>query len=85
MKPGHLALHIKGRRLLTVVRVKGRIIWCAWFPDGEDPKKPDAKLQHAPFWAHHLSFDAAAIRARATELGLDQPAEPVPDEGSGNA
>lgn len=74
MKPTHLALHKKSRRLMTVVAIKGRIIWCAWFPDGEDPRKAGAKLERGPFWEHQLSFNADEIRARATELGLDQPA-----------
>lgn len=70
MKDGHVCIHKASRRLMTVQSIKGRIIWCAWFPDGEDPKKPGSKLQRAPFWEHQLEFDADQVRARAKELGL---------------
>lgn len=76
MKVGHLAVHLKSRRLLTVVAVQGRIIRCAWFTEAN-------KLREAPFWAHHLTFDANTVRERAKELGLDR-REPTPAAGAGN-
>lgn len=76
MKVGHLAVHVKSRRLMTVVAVQGRIIRYAWFDDAK-------KLREAPFWAHHLTFDTDTVRARAKELGLDR-REPAPAAGAGN-
>ena len=82
--PSQLCVHRKSRRILSVVRRNGRTVWCSWFPDGEDPKKPGAKLQTAPFWEHQLNFDVAAVRARAEELGLADAPPPPPDPGAGN-
>ncbi len=82
MKVGHLALHKQSRRLMTVVSITGRQVWCAWFGDGVDPRKSDAPLERGRFWQHQLSFDVAAVRARAEELGLGAPS--APDAGAGN-
>lgn len=77
MKPGHIAIELKSRRLVQVFRVKGRIFDVAWFADVADAKVPE-KLRTGKFWAHQLEFDADKVRARAKELGLDRPRGKAP-------